>query len=180
MLSSLHAPSEIKPRLWLSGVRPATNAQQLSTLRVTHILSVVETQPRYPSLSGATDSASGESQSTELQKLHIPLQDVEDADILQHLDATTAYIQGALESDERNVLLVHCAKGHSRSATVVCAFLMATTGLSADEAIAFVASKRQFVCPNPGFRRQLDQYSVRLIKERKKRRSAAPEPSLSF
>lgn len=49
---------------------------------------------------------------------------------------------------------------------------MATTGLSADEAIAFVASKRQFVCPNPGFRRQLEDFGVRLIKEKRSRNLA--------
>ena len=51
--------------------------------------------------------------------------------------------------------------GISRSATVVCAYLVATTTMRSQEAIDFVISKRAIVCPNIGFRRQLETYSVR-------------------
>lgn len=51
--------------------------------------------------------------------------------------------------------------GISRSATVVCAYLVATTSMTAREAVDFAISKRAIVCPNLGFRRQLEAYSIR-------------------
>lgn len=55
-------------------------------------------------------------------------------------------------------------QGISRSATVVCAYLVATTDMTAIESIAHVQSIRGIVCPNIGFRRQLEEYSVQYMK----------------
>ena len=52
--------------------------------------------------------------------------------------------------------------GVSRSATVVCAYLIATMKMTPDEALAAVREKRDIVCPNVGFLRQLEEYSIRL------------------
>jgi atypical dual specificity phosphatase len=49
--------------------------------------------------------------------------------------------------------------GISRSATVVCAYLIATMRMSPDEALAAVKAKRGIVCPNLGFLRQLEAYA---------------------
>ena len=51
--------------------------------------------------------------------------------------------------------------GISRSATVVCAYLVATCAIQAHEAIDFVISKRSIVSPNLGFRLQLETYAER-------------------
>lgn len=93
-------PSEILPRLWLSGLYTAVDEEQLIALGVTHILSIIEHRPKYPP-------------TLKLKKLHIPLQDVEGADILQHLDVTTSFIQSALE-DKRNTVLVRVSFTTSR------------------------------------------------------------------
>ena len=69
---------------------------------------------------------------------------------------------------------VHCAMGISRSATVVSAYLVATTLMHPHEAIEFVQSKREIVCPNLGFRRQLDVYASRLRGTRKLRKLVPP------
>jgi atypical dual specificity phosphatase len=55
-------------------------------------------------------------------------------------------------------------QGISRSATVVCAYLVATTDLTAPKSIEHVQSIRGIVCPNLGFRMQLDEYSTRYVK----------------
>ncbi|KLO18102.1 hypothetical protein SCHPADRAFT_867237 [Schizopora paradoxa] len=52
-------------------------------------------------------------------------------------------------------VLVHCVMGISRSATVVCAYLMATRRFSPAQALAFVRRRRPQVHPNYGFYRQL-------------------------
>jgi len=66
-------------------------------------------------------------------------------------------------------LQVHCILGVSRSATVVCAYLIATSKMGGPDSIAFVQSKRSAVCPNLGFRQQLDAYSLRFSHNRWKR-----------
>jgi atypical dual specificity phosphatase len=53
---------------------------------------------------------------------------------------------------------VHCLQGISRSATLVCAYLVATTPMRATEAISHVQAKRGIVAPNLGFRRQLVEW----------------------
>ena len=60
-----------------------------------------------------------------------------------------------------SIYQVHCLMGISRSATVVCAYLVATSSMLAHEAIDFVISKRSIVCPNLGFRNQLETYASR-------------------
>ena len=49
--------------------------------------------------------------------------------------------------------------GISWSATVVCAYLVATAKMTPDEALVAVKTKRAIVCPNLGFRRQLEEYA---------------------
>ena len=58
--------------------------------------------------------------------------------------------------------------GISRSATVVCAYLIATTNLSANESIAHVQSLRDVVNPNFGFRQQLEEYATRYVEDKPK------------
>lgn len=52
---------------------------------------------------------------------------------------------------------MHCAAGRSRSATVVAAYLMVREGLSAEAAIEDLREK-WWVCPNIGFRQQLELF----------------------
>ena len=66
--------------------------------------------------------------------------------------------------------------GISRSPTVVCAYLMAHKSMSPHEALNYVTSRRHIVCPNLGFRRQLDMYAARLRSSRKLRRPHVPIP----
>lgn len=63
--------------------------------------------------------------------------------------------------------------GISRSATVVCAYLIATSDMRAAEAIAHTQIKRRIVCPNLGFRKQLEVYARQLGKQPKQETSKA-------
>ncbi|EED83158.1 predicted protein [Postia placenta Mad-698-R] len=141
--------SLIVPRLYLSNLLTAEDEQQLTALGITHVVSVIEHPPNLPK------------SLPHLKTLHIPITDSMGSDLLRHLDETTAFIRAALAEDPRNNVLVHCFVGMSRSATVVCAFLIATTSMNAADAIGFVASKRCVASPNIGFRRQLEEYSAR-------------------
>ena len=86
--------SEIVPRLWLSGLYTAVDEDQHVAIGVTHVVSLIEQRPKYPRTL------------PKLKTFHIPIQDVEGADILRHFDATNAFIRAALEDDDRNIVLV--------------------------------------------------------------------------
>lgn len=89
-------PSEITSRLYLSGLYTAVDEEQLIAIGVTHVVSVIEHRPKYPKTL------------TKLKTLHIPVEDSEYADLLQHLEVTSAFIKSALE-DRRNIVLVRRA-----------------------------------------------------------------------
>uniref|UniRef100_A0A4X2L233 Dual specificity protein phosphatase n=1 Tax=Vombatus ursinus TaxID=29139 RepID=A0A4X2L233_VOMUR len=69
------------------------------------------------------------------------------------------FIQGALETPEGKRVLVHCAMGLSRSATLVLAFLMLRKQLTLVEALRTVSVHRN-ICPNRGFLSQLNWTSL--------------------
>lgn len=58
----------------------------------------------------------------------------------QNLPIMVKYIDDHIKQNKN--VLVHCFAGQQRSATVVAAYLMHSKGLTADEAIAFVKSKK--------------------------------------
>uniref|UniRef100_A0A8C9F7P5 Dual specificity protein phosphatase n=1 Tax=Pavo cristatus TaxID=9049 RepID=A0A8C9F7P5_PAVCR len=72
------------------------------------------------------------------------------------------YIRAALNSPR---VLVHCAMGISRSATLVLAFLMICEDMPLAEAIQAVRSHRG-ICPNSGFLEQLRELDLRLGREK--------------
>lgn len=69
---------------------------------------------------------------------------------------------------EFTVRQVHCMMGISRSPTVICAYLVATTDLTTSESITHVRSIRTIVCPNLGFRQQLEEYSTQFVQRKTK------------
>ncbi|TFK74953.1 phosphatases II [Pluteus cervinus] len=153
------AASRISSRLYLSDLLIAEDANELKRLGITHVVSVVELQPDIP-------------ETIPLEhRLHIPIADKSDVDILSHMETTTAFIGAALSANEANIVLVHCVQGISRSATIVCAYLVATKRMQGPQAIEYTQSKRGIVCPNLGFRHQLDIYAMQFGAEPVKRRN---------
>ena len=84
----------IVPRLYLTGYGTATSVQDLSRLAATHVVSVLEGTVDLPPFI------------KEENRLHIRILDSPIADLFQHLDKTTAFIQAALEENETNVVVV--------------------------------------------------------------------------
>jgi atypical dual specificity phosphatase len=171
--------SQILPNLFLSDALTARWGGTLDRLEITHIISVLEepitfSRTKHP-----------------LKLLHIPASDDVNTDLLSFMDQTTKFIKEAIETSKReqeqlettslnpaaattdgespmllglaqeNRVLVHCLAGVSRSATIVIAYLLATTAMTAEEATEFVRSKRSIVRPNYGFTKQLEQYERR-------------------
>jgi hypothetical protein len=79
--------------------------------------------------------------------------------IMSNFDFVHLVIRKALRDNKR--ILVHCAAGVSRSATLVAAYLILENNMTAQEAINFIISKRECVNPNDGFRWQLKELEER-------------------
>jgi len=154
--------SRITSRLYLSDYWTARDEEKLKTLGITHVISVIEREPALPAIIPLQN------------RLHLRLIDQPTVNILEHLDTTTAFIVSALEENESNKVLVHCLQGISRSATVVCAYLVATTHLNHEKAIAHVQSRRGIVSPNSGFREQLAKYTEMVAKHKPTKHRATP------
>ncbi|KFO37011.1 Dual specificity phosphatase DUPD1 [Fukomys damarensis] len=71
---------------------------------------------------------------------------------------------GELESEDK--ILVHCAMGRSRSATLVLAYLMIHRDMTLVDAIQQVARNR-CVLPNRGFLKQLRELDKQLVQQRR-------------
>lgn len=69
-------------------------------------------------------------------------------------------------ADGKNVM-VHCAAGISRSATLVIAYLMIENGWTMREAYNYVKRKRTIIEPNIGFMKQLQGLEYKLKQFRK-------------
>ena len=88
-----HMASEVLPRLYLTDLFTARDETQLTSLGITHVISVIECPPTFP-------------QTQSLRTLHIPLSDNADEDILTHLPAATSFIRNALAEDPNARVMV--------------------------------------------------------------------------
>ena len=85
--------SEVLPRLYLTDLFTARDEAQLTSLGITHVVSVLERPPTLP-------------QTQSLRTLHIPLSDSTDQDVLTHLPVATSFIRNALAEDPNSRVLV--------------------------------------------------------------------------
>ena len=63
--------------------------------------------------------------------------------------------------DEGRVVLIHCAKGRGRSATVLAAYLMDTKGMTFDEVDELLNAKRPLVKLQDRHRQVLESWIAR-------------------
>jgi len=175
--------SQILPNLFLSDALTARWGGTLDRLKITHIISVLEKPITFPkteqplkllhipaSDSAFTDLLSFMDQTTEFIKEAIET-NKQDQVQSQTTSISTAAAAETIDGEcpmssgptQVNRVLVHCLAGMSRSATIVIAYLLATTPMTAQEATEFVRSKRSIIRPNYGFAIQLEEYEKRYV-----------------
>lgn len=86
----------------------------------------------------------------------IPVPDLASVKIDQFFARSYKWIHEALQKGKN--VLVHCHMGISRSAAIVCSYLIRSRNLSFDDALKFIKSKRSFASPNYGFKEQLKKF----------------------
>jgi atypical dual specificity phosphatase len=89
----------------------------------------------------------------------ILIRDEDDAPLYRHFDQAAEFIHHQLEQGRR--VLVHCAAGVSRSATICMAYLIRYRDLSMTAAYMVVKDARPIVAPNAGFVSQLLEYEMK-------------------
>ena len=88
-----------------------------------------------------------------------PLRDIVNLDdnpnqsIVVELYRTTELIDKLLKQNK--TILVHCHAGVSRSASIIIGYMMIKHNMSYIDAYMYVKMKRNIICPNRGFKRQL-------------------------
>lgn len=129
--------------LYIGGLFTLRRKESLREAGITHVLTVL----KLPVEQGLFDG---------FEHMAVEVDDVEDENLLEHFPETNRFIQSAF--DAGGSVLVHCAMGKSRSATVTCAFLMQRYGITPGQALAQIRETRPFCEPNDGFMKQLELY----------------------
>lgn len=137
--------NQITDTIYLGNSKAANNVEYLKKLGIKKVLSLMcGGEPKYPAKSFIH------------KKLFIL--DRENFNLLKYFGECLPFIEG----DEK--VLVHCAVGMSRSATIVIAYIMWKNQMSFYEAFDLVKSKRGIVEPNSGFVCQLKHFEYLLKK----------------
>ena len=130
--------------LYIGGLRALDVPDRLQKASITHILSVLE-----------FDYCDWE-EFGKYKRLLVQVEDHPRENLLQRFEQTYAFIDEALRGN--GIVIVHCAMGVSRSATVVCAYLMKKLSLDPQSALEMIKKYRPLCTPNEGFQEQLEVY----------------------
>eukprot|EP00511_Aplanochytrium_stocchinoi_P006861 CAMPEP_0204825830 /NCGR_PEP_ID=MMETSP1346-20131115/3628_1 /ASSEMBLY_ACC=CAM_ASM_000771 /TAXON_ID=215587 /ORGANISM="Aplanochytrium stocchinoi, Strain GSBS06" /LENGTH=188 /DNA_ID=CAMNT_0051953591 /DNA_START=319 /DNA_END=885 /DNA_ORIENTATION=+ len=126
--------------IFLGAGRDAKNLEKLSSHGITHIVNVADDVPNY--------------HESHFEYLNLNVGDFgADAGISRVFDEAADYISKALEA--KGKVLIHCANGSNRSATVTIAVLMIMNNLSLAAAWKRVCERRKEAAPLQDNRAQL-------------------------
>ena len=135
----------IEGQVWLGNLISAENRQALKERGIIKVLTVMnDSNLKYDLEDGF------------IQK-KVEVVDFGAQNIIQYFGECLNFMKG----EER--VLVHCAAGASRSATIVIAYLMWKYKMKYDKASQLVRDKRFVTCPNSGFIQQLKMFEKLLI-----------------
>ncbi|XP_006816762.1 dual specificity protein phosphatase 12-like [Saccoglossus kowalevskii] len=131
----------IEKGLYIGGSADARNTEALHSAGITHVLSIELVKPQV---------------SSDFVHKFVHLMDEEEYDLLSKFPECISFVK---EGIKKGGVLVHCAMGASRSATVVIAYIM-NTKISLEDTLIKVKEKRSWIRPNDGFMHQLRIYDA--------------------
>jgi protein tyrosine/serine phosphatase len=145
---------EIVPRLWLGNKFAAADEDWLKEHNVTVVFNCTKTLPFAESIH---------------RMFRVPVDDNLEAEEITNLAKWAAETQVKLVREYKagRTILVHCHAGMQRSAAVVAMFLIAIYGMTADQAMAYIKSKRSVAFfPAANFERAIRYWDGEMIKHR--------------
>ncbi len=91
------------------------------------------------------------------------IDDYQEEDIDDHFEPISKIIEHNV-NNKKNVL-IHCAMGASRSATLAIAFIMLENNWRFEDTLSYVKEVRSIIDPNPGFQRRLYRLEEQIFDE---------------
>jgi len=140
---------EIEPRLWLGDESGAKDLDALRRAGITHVVNCLADTYAFHIEGG-------------FKYLNLDLSDDAKEDIFARFDAATSWMADALRESPQNSVFVHCSAGVSRSAALLCAFLMLHHRLPAKLALERIQIVRSCADPNTRFRSDLLRWQRKL------------------
>lgn len=138
--------SRVTPNLWLGGAPTyRRDFEELLTLGITAVVDMRAERIAEPAFFLEHDIAH--------RQYRVPDVTVPDEDVL---DDAVDWI--AARVAEGRTVLIHCAKGRGRSATVLAAYLMETEGMTFDDVDRLLTTKRPLVTLQDRHRRVLEAW----------------------
>ncbi|KAH6883057.1 protein-tyrosine phosphatase-like protein [Alternaria rosae] len=132
-------------KLYIGGLYALYQGDLIDKAGITHVLSVIDYDPllqeKFRHLKQVT--------------FHIRSEDHPNTNLLQDFTPAVHYIDTALNVENGGVF-IHCAMGKSRSATLICAYLIWKYNLTPAAALDQLCEGRPVCDPNPGFKEQLE------------------------
>ncbi|XP_051934033.1 dual specificity protein phosphatase 14 [Hippocampus zosterae] len=139
--------AQITPGLFLSRGNVASNRGLLLSKGITCVVNATLELPNF--------------NWPHVEYVKVPLADAPHSPISLYFDGVADKIHSV--GRKRGVVLVHCAAGVSRSASLCLAYLMKYHRVSLADAHAWVKARRPVIRPNGGFWRQLIEYERKLF-----------------
>lgn len=134
--------NEIMDGIYLGALSSSYNKEELKKKRITHVVSVLAGyDPPFPG---------------EFNYMVINALDNNNSKLIDVFDEVNAFIADAIMNNEN--VLIHCAYGRSRSATITAAYLIHTFGMDVERVLSVLKSKRSIVEPNANYINQLNEY----------------------
>jgi protein-tyrosine phosphatase len=121
---------EILPGLWLGNMYAAQNVNFLKQNNIKNIINVTKIIPNYFSNSN-------------INYIRIPIRDIEicNKNLTKIFDISSKYIYTKLKNNEN--ILVHCKRGHQRSASIIAAFILKYCNTNLIDTLKFIKYKRK-------------------------------------
>lgn len=141
-------------KIFIGDYDDAINKDNLDSHGITHIISLYRT-PLFPN---------------DFEYFCINIEDCMTENISKYFDQTNKFIDNAL--NDGYFILIHCAGGVSRSATILIAYLLYDSirnniDIHVDNIIDKIKKDRKCIQPNIGFYAQLIDYNNKLKKKMK-------------
>jgi protein-tyrosine phosphatase len=124
-----HDVTEIVPNLWLGNYKAAYDYSFLSKYKINIIITIRETfdnTRKYPNIKYLT--------------LGVKDVDVCNINLIPIFENITTFIYNSLKSGNR--ILIHCKRGHHRSATIIAAYLIKYLHYDYNSAIKYIKQLR--------------------------------------